>query len=179
MKPRLIILLSLVVILGIYFVTRSPSTSTPVDDSSGSGHKVIKDLTQQDIPGEEPTVPPEFDVRVEVDQSKGKNRLRYSISEKHGYFVETMRVIFWYVKPGENTTEENTALTVPHYINDFIEAKKTFEGFIEVVPAELSNVGGKIGTTENWRGRVIWHNRARMQNPSPLPERPGSASSDG
>jgi hypothetical protein len=99
----------------------------------------------------------------------GKNRLRFYVAEKHGYFVETLQVKFWWQKAGENIEASQSPLVFSHHVNNCIKAKETFVDYIEVVPAELSKVGGDIGTSENWRAEVTRHHRARAENPNPFP----------
>lgn len=179
MNARLLILLVLVLgLFAVWWSTRQsgPAVDTTIADNerkSDEDYEIQTELTQRPPPpGEEPAVPPQFAVAVEVDTSAGKNRLKFAISEKNGYYVESMDVQFWYVKPGGPTEPEDSPLKLTHRVNDYMEAKKTFEGYIEVVPAELTHVGGHIGTSENWRARVTWHHRARTENPNPLPRLP-------
>ncbi len=127
-------------------------------------------LTERELPGEEPAIPAEFNIQVEVDPSGEKNRLYYYIDELHGFYVETFRLELWYL-PTPDTTQDESPLMVPALINDYIKANETYKGCLEVVPAELNDLAGDtgIGTDENWRGRVIYYDRARETNPDPLP----------
>lgn len=181
MKPRLIILLILALGLGVWFATKSPdsqsggSTAPSAEDTTtdptAEARKV--ELTEIDLPGAEPADPAQFSVKVEVDVSSGKNRLVFYINEKHGYFVETMTLRLWYTPTGKDIDPKDSPLQFTHYINDYMQAKQTYKGHLEVVPAELSQVGGKIGSSENWRAEVTKHHRAREADPSKLPVRPG------
>ena len=178
MKPRLLILLALVVVLAVLFARRVSTPTLVEGDVSevatdeGNDLERIRlmqtSLDKRPLPGEEPPEEPELDVQVEVNTAIGKNRLDYYISEAHGYYVETFRIDFWY-KEHPDMGPEESPLRFEHYLDDYVEANKTKKDCIEVVPAELSRVGGEIGTTENWGARVVWHGRARMKNPDPLP----------
>jgi hypothetical protein len=64
---------------------------------------------------------------------------------------------------------ENSPVRLEQHLNLFIEAGKPLEYCMELVPAELAQVGGSIGVSQNWRGRIKWHHRARRTSPSPLP----------
>lgn len=181
MKARLLILLVVVGGLAIYLLSRPTTSSvdyTPPDNEDTTKYEDQIELAQRKAPpGNEPAVPPEFAVRHEVDTASGKNRIKFAISEKHGYYVETMNLECWYITPGGSTKKEDSKRVVPHRINDYLEAKKTFEGHFEIVPAELSTIGGNIGKTENWMCGVVWHHRAREKNPDPLPKMAGRSSS--
>ena len=79
-------------------------------------------LWKRDIPGETPDEEPELDIRVEVDTSRGKNRMYVYISEAHGYYVETLNIDIWYV--GEKKYDVDDSPLVIHHIimNKFLEA---------------------------------------------------------
>lgn len=179
MKPRLIILLLAAVVLAVVFATRPAKTPVSVTDPPDNvrpDNPADNDISKRPLPGEAPAVPPEFSVKVEVDRAggkSGKNRLRFYVTEKHGYFVETLRILFWYQKAGTEIQPEASPLQFTHHVNDFIAAKETFASFIEVVPAELARVGGDIGVSDNWRAKVVHYHRARTANPVPPWEHPG------
>ena len=109
-------------------------------------------------------------VQVEVDRSKGKNRLFFTISEAHGFYVEQFRVRFWYVKEGV-TGPEDSPVNVTQFFDRFLPAKDTLRVCMEVVPAELTRVNGDMGDTSNWKAEIVWHGRARAKNPDPMPPR--------
>ena len=170
MKPRLIILLGvavvLVVLLAMKFSSPEPSETEAEDIVSleGDDLEAIRltqtALSQRPLPGEAPEEEPELDIRVEVNTSGGKNRLDYYISEAHGFYVETFRIEFRY---------KGSPLRFAHYLESYVKANETLKDCIEVVPAELSKVGGDIGTSENWEAEIISYGRARAENPDPLP----------
>lgn len=183
MSVRLVILILLAGGMALYFAAgknKAPTTIEVVEVQEDElppeeKHRLDeerKTLAQRPLPGREPEDPPEapedFSVVVEVDHSSGKNRLYFNISEKHGYYVETFRLLAWYKKPGV-TGPENSPLTVPDYVNDYLKANDTLRRCIEIVPAELSRVGGDMGTSENWEARIDEYNRARVKDPDPLP----------
>jgi len=179
MSARLLILIVLAGGLAVYFAVaknQAPAVVEPtienedwmtqeeVDRVREEGIEVCK----RPLPGKEPDVPPDLAVTVEVDRISGKNRLFYNITESHGYYVETFRVQVWYVRPGV-TGPEDSPSRFEVYFDNFLKANETFRTCAEVVPAELSRVGGDMGTTENWDARIVWHCRAREKNPDPLP----------
>ncbi|MHC5111056.1 MAG: hypothetical protein ACYTHJ_14385 [Planctomycetota bacterium] len=133
-------------------------------------NRLNKELNKFDLPGEEPEVEPEFDVQIEVDLSSGKNRLVSYINETHGYYVETLAILYWY-KEKPDMVAEDSPLTFEQHFDLYIPANETLKLCIEVVPAELSHVGGDIGESEKWGAEVIYYNRAREQNPEILHER--------
>lgn len=127
-------------------------------------------LWQRELPGEKPDEPAEISITHEVDTSRGKDRMYLYLTEKHGYYVETIDVDIWYTG-GKDITEPNDSPLHPVFlpINNFIPAKGTLKTCLEFNPAELDKVGGNVGTSEDWAVRVKRYNRARLQNPDPLP----------
>lgn len=176
MNPRLLILIALAGVLALYLATRTSAPAVeaevfePVDEDQDLAYIRETQLTlwERHLPGVEPSEPPEFDIQVEVDPSGRKNRLYYYISEAHGYYVESLNVEFWYM-PAPDTTPDESPLRVPKVINDYIKANETYKGCLEVVPAELADLGGDMGMDENWTGRLIDYGRARAENPDRLP----------
>ncbi len=176
---RLLILIVLAGVLAVYFAVgtnRAPAVvETATDDDEWMTREERErieiekiELWRRPLPGEEPSEPPELAVTVEVDRASGKNRLCFNITEKHGYYVETFRIQVWYTRE-DVTGPENSPLRFTVYKNEFLKANDTLRTCAEVVPAELVLVGGDIGTTQNWDATMIYHGRARLKNPDPLP----------
>jgi hypothetical protein len=189
MGIRLLILLALAGGLAVYLGMRPASKAVPTaaaltngsnsseDNESDDGMSEVarrevrerqKTLSELPLSGDEPPIPPKFSVTVETNLASGKNQLCFNISEEHGYFVETMNLQFWHTGPSGADSPETSKFVWEEYINDYIEAHKSLPWCLEVVPAELSRIGGSIGTSANWAGRISWHNRARLENPDPL-----------
>ena len=119
-------------------------------------------------PGEDPPEEAEFEINVWVDPADGKFRLYYELTEIHGYYADTFDVEFWYKDSPEVDDPEDSPLVLPVHINDFVKANDSLRGCIEIAWAELENIGGDMGTTENWDGRVVHYHRARLQDPEGL-----------
>jgi len=179
MSARLIILLAVAGVLAVALALRPAKPPPPafegtIADDKNRDRKELDllgtRLWLRELPGEEPPEPPILHIDVAVDTSSGKNRLVYNITEEHGYYVETLWVDFWY-KDAEHPTKEESLLVVTHPIENYVKANETLTGCIELNPAELEDVGGDIGTTENWGARIYRKegSRARAQNPDPLP----------
>lgn len=183
MKPRMLILLVLAGGLALYFATSKSQPITEVDqdtptlymgDADGltteQREMLKKRLAELPLPGDEPPDPPDISVQVEVDTSAGKNRLYFTLSEAHGYYVETFRLQVWY-KVTPDMEPEDSPLVLGHYLDRFVKANETLRDCMEVVPAELADIDGDIGTTADWGVRLVSHGRARDNNPDPLPYR--------
>ncbi len=121
-------------------------------------------LWRFDLPGEEPDEPAELSAQVTVDPTDGKNRLYFSITEANGYYVEYLTVDFFH-KETRQSTIEDSGLIITERINDFIPANQTLTGCREIVPAELYDIGGQMGTTQNWGAEVVSYYRARLEDP--------------
>lgn len=180
MNIRLVILLVVVAGLAAWYVM-APSKSTTsgtgsvANEAGGEAQPIedVPDMINQPLEGDDPSVKPEFDVKVEVDTASGKNRLVFYVTEKHGFFVESFRIEFWYHEAGKKIEPNASKLKLTHHENDYIKAKETWRKHIEIVPAELARVGGSIGSSENWSARMAWYNRAREKNPDKFPLKPG------
>ena len=179
MNARLLILIVLAGGLAMYFAVvknRAPVVVEPItEDDSGMTKEELAikrivqiELRNRPLPGKEPAEPPNLAVTVEVDRASGKNRLYFNVSESHGYYVESFRIQFWFKREGF-TGPEDSPLPLTHYVDNFLKANETFRTCAEVVPTELSRVGGDMGTAQNWDARIVWHGRAREKNPDPLP----------
>lgn len=177
MGPRLVILLVLAVILailaGVKFSSPKPETVSNAPEATNTGDVEMigvtnKRLDERPLAGEEPPVPPEFSIQVEVNKSTGKNRLEYWITEEHGYYVETFQIRFFH-KENPDDTLADSSFFFDHFVNKFVPARESLHDCIEVVSAELVNVGGDIGETDNWGAEILTYGRARMENPDPLP----------
>ncbi len=179
MKARLLFLLAVAGALAIYFASAKSKPVTPVyeeddfsDTVSPQERAEIKANQQTldtfPLPGREPTEKPDLDVRVEVNTSGDKNRLYFDISERHGYYVEQFRIRIWNKRDGSRTAEES-ALALEQFFDRFLKANETLRLCMEVVPAELSEIGGSLGAPGDWAAEIAWHGRARRENPNPLP----------
>ncbi len=170
MKPRLLLLVAIAAGLAIYFASaksRNPSLilDEPIEDVENEGDLSILEsrkltLDELPLPGRAPAEPADIAVRVEVDRSRGKNRLYFTLSERHGYYVEQFRIAFWWKKGG---------LDKEQFFDRYLLANETLRLCLEVVPAELDMIGGDIGSTSDWDTEISWHGRVRDRNPDPLP----------
>ncbi|HNQ24520.1 MAG TPA: hypothetical protein PKK06_15655 [Phycisphaerae bacterium] len=167
----LVFLVFLVVVVVVMKTDRQQTQTGIVDESMNddvmtpaerekleAAQKMLQDLP---LPGEEPTVRPEFHVEVRVDTSDGKNRLWMVITEAHGYFAETFRLAFW--KKGYEQHRWD------HFVNDYLKARGTLVVESFVVPAELLRVGGDMGQTGDWEAEVVEHGRVRAETPPNWP----------
>ncbi len=173
MSSRFWILIAVAVILALLAAWKFSSPPAPENGSDFVGEPIDPEtnklLSQRDLPGIEPPEEPEVDIQVEVNTSSGKNRLDYYISESHGYYVEVFKIDFFWKETPEMEYDESP-LVVSHYDDVYVRANETLKHCLEIVPAELTRVGGDIGTTENWGAIITWHGRAREQDPDPLPK---------
>lgn len=187
MNARLLILLAAAAGMAVYLVFGQANTSKPPTDSGVSlpGEPGVYDQTKEEIeilrqrqtpleqrklPGEEPLESPQFAVTVDVNIASGKNQLCFNISETHGYYAETFNLEFWYAGDDGNIPREESKMGREEHLDKFLEANKTLRMCMELVPAEMDRIDGKMGQSQNWAARIVRHNRARVKNPDPLPE---------
>ena len=170
MKPRLLIMFACLAGMAIWVAMPGPAPADlvgEIEEPSQELQDSKKMLYEWELPGEEPSVELEFDMNVWMDDTDDKNRLYFSISEIHGYYVETLNLDFYY-KPTPETTYEESRLKLPVYVNNYIKAGETLTSFMEVVSGELKAVDGDFGTTENWGLEITGYGRARENNPEVL-----------
>lgn len=169
MQIRLLILIAfLAFVIGVVFVTKSRKSSEvlEVTENNVDGGEVGKRLDQMmlrehDLPGEEPAVPPEFHVDVQIDTSGGKNKVIFTITEAHGYFAETFRIAWW--KKGFERVKFDD------FANVYLKANDTLVREIYAVPAELAQIDGDMGETGDWEAEVVEHGRVRLETPENWP----------
>lgn len=169
MRPLLLVLLVILIGTAIYAVTRKQTDPTDVYQPTGAedtrtGPENDKRLiSEQDVPGDPPAVPPVFDVQIEVPEGS-EGRIYLHVSEQHGYYADTFKIQVW--KKG------NPNQVVEFYINGYLKANDTLTLEKHIVPAELPNLGGEMGKSEDWEGEVVYYGRARDKNPETFPEGP-------
>jgi len=178
MRARLLILLGMAAILAVVVAVKvsNPNETIPEDDDGPKLSPVDQkrldtmktSLASRDLPGEEPGEKPEFQVQVEVNQTSGKNRLDFWVTETHGYFVETIKLEIWY-KEKPDMELEDSPFHIEQHFEAYITAGETLKLCMELVPAELRHVPQGMGVSENWGARVGYYHRAREENPDPLP----------
>lgn len=190
MSTRLILLIVVAGGLAIAFAVKSSSppsaeaeadSATKLDGAAGVSleeYRLLQTaLADRPLAGSEPEVPPEFVLDVSVDRTGRKNRIYVDISEVHGYYVETFRLLLYY-KPTPDTTVDDSPLKIDHFVDRFLPANETLRVCFDVVPAELGRIGGALGGDDNWGAVVVSYNRARAQNPDPLPKLPNAFDCD-
>ena len=172
MSPRLIILIVLAGGMAVYLATRSAApddSSLPtIEGPSLATPKNTLTVWEQDVAGEEPPEVPEFEIRVEVDHTGLKNRLYFYIDEIHGYYVQGLTIDVWYVSTPDQDWEDSP-LRLTKIVNDYVRENQSFMGCMDIVPAELSDIGDDIGTEANWVAEVDTWGAARSRDPDPLP----------
>ncbi len=176
MSARLLILIASAAGLALYFALREQPTEGVVQQQLNVGERKYEQLIwTRELPGEEPAEEAEFDVTVRVDTSSGKNRLYFSISERHGYYVEAPTVRFWYSAKGRHPEPEDAPVTRSYYLDRYIPANGTLDFCFELVKPEIAHAGGDIGETGDWSARIDKYARARLKNPETFPPLDASA----
>lgn len=173
MNPRLLILIVIAAGMAIYFAAVRGSAKNNTDisaDAEGDLAPFQGTLDTLKLAGAKPPVSPDVAVQVEVDRSRGKNRLFFTITEAHGFYVEQFQVRFWYVNEGV-TEPEDSPIDLTQFFDRYLPANDTLRVCMELVPAELVKVNGDMGETNNWMAEIDWHGRARATNPDPMPPR--------
>lgn len=183
MSARLLILIAIAGGLAVYFATKGPAapknvaTTQKIDEGENRSpeeeaklRERQKTLKDRFMAGENAAEPPKLSIRFEVDNSKGKNRFVFYISEEHGYYVETFDIDFWYKKTPDMTFEDSPLPLNHKILNRYLAANETLKDCIELTDAEMLHINNDMGTSENWGAVIRHYGRYRTKNPDPLPE---------
>ncbi len=171
-SARLLILLAVAAGLGAAFAVRTsapPPEVQELTDLSDAPKETIKEISQLDLPGEEPPESPEFDVQFDIDTSTIKNRVILYITEAHGYYVESIAVRFWWKGDDPDLERDDSIYSFDYRINNYIKANETFKDCFDLSAPEVQAVGGDVGNVESWGVRLESYRRAREQNPDTFP----------
>jgi hypothetical protein len=178
MGPRLIILLFLAIGLAVFFGLRASRPAQILeeleaaenDDYSPEEMATIRaegrPLRSFPLHCETPPEPPQLSLRWEVPAGE-RQVIHFYIDEAHGYYVETFDLEFTF-KPTNAATPSGNRLTVRHHFDNYLKANSTLNGCVFVVDAELKAVGGQMGSTEDWEGRIADYGRYCSENPEIL-----------
>lgn len=188
MGPRLVILVVLAIGLAVFLALRAsrPAQVVEAEDAKAVGDRSPEEREQLDWEQKQlsmlplecnvPADPPELSIRWEVPPGD-KQAIRYYIDEAHGYYVETFDLEFFY-KPTPDTTVDESPVVVPVYVDNYLKANETFHGCAFVVSAELKDIGGQMGTTENWGAEIVDYGRYCATNPEKLVPRSSTTGCD-
>jgi hypothetical protein len=77
--------------------------------------------------------------------------------------------VAFYYKPTPDTTPEQSPFALQQSLDQYIPANETLRGCIELDPALLRQVGGQIGTSENWGQRSSATTGPARATPTPCP----------
>ena len=167
------ILVSVVVLLAVALVLYWATADTcTIEREDGVFPDIPLDqlmVWQQKIDCPRTDEPSEMSIQVRVDPADEKNRIYFDLTEARGHYVDTCNLTFWYTDGEDVTDPEDSPLVVRHVLNNYVEANGRLRSCIDVPWAELERIGGEMGRTENWRGRVEGCDRACVGNPKCLP----------
>jgi len=159
-KPLLIILLLLLVGLLVY---KLGFQSKQTDGDNGSVPD-LKDIVEQDPlfwrtppQGVKTDETPEFDVQLETRHQGQQQRLHFTVTEVHGWWVTEVYLEANYGKANPETGEFEvlSKLPVKFLFPDVIEFGKPLEGDTALTGPELNFLGGEIGDPSNWDAKIV------------------------
>jgi len=159
-KPLLIILLLLLVGLLVYklgFQSRQTDGGEPPATD-------LKDIVEKEplfwrtpANGVKTDETPEFDVQLETRHQGQQQRLHFTVTEVHGWWVTEVLVEARYGKTNPETGEfeDLNSLPVKYLFMDVIEFGKPLEGDTALTSPELRTIGGQIGEPANWQAKIV------------------------
>jgi hypothetical protein len=112
----------------------------------------------KNVNGIETDEEPEFNVVVEALIEGKRSVLEFSITETHGWAVTMVYVeaSHGFINEDTGEWEQNLDLRNPPKLlcPDILDFGKTLVAKTTLTGIELEQVGGELGTSENWRGHV-------------------------
>jgi len=103
-----------------------------------------------DAKGVKPDIAPELNVDVELTKEGPRHVLNFTITEKHGWYVDHVYVDFWYVKIGKNGHEKQVGNPVQYLCHHYLDFGATLVENTTLLDVEFPELSD-FGTTENWR----------------------------
>lgn len=176
MNARLIILIVLAGALAVYFALRKPPAPKPIEEIEAPNPQERADLDELQTPlpsrnltGLTPPERPRFSIRMDVDNSKGKNRLLMYISEEHGFYADGFDIDFWYRKTPDMPRADSPLPLNHKILNRYLPARETLVDCIELTDAEMRRINEDMGTAENWAAEIKHFGHCFLDNPDPIP----------
>lgn len=110
-----------------------------------------------DVEGDKPDEDPELDVTCELTYEGPRAVLNFTVTERHGWYVDHIYVEFWYVEEDENGELRQIGDPVQHLCKKYLDFDDTLRDNTTLLDVEFEELDG-FGTTENWRVRVADYN---------------------
>ena len=178
MNARLLILVAVAGGLAVYFAMKKPSAPKNIVeiDAPNEAERAEREerqtpLGRRPLQGEKPPEPPRLSIRFEVDETNGKNRLVFYITEEHGYYVDTFDIDFWYKSTPDMTLRESPLPLNHKILNRYLPANETLKDCMELNDAEIRRINMQMGTAENWDAEIkSVGGHYFLKNPDPLPK---------
>jgi hypothetical protein len=173
MGARLIILIVLGAGLAMFYALRPPAAENAgikEQDPTGEAAEIGKMLWRNDPPNcPKANIEPDLSLSWSVDPLDGKNRIYIELSESHEFYVQSFVLEFWYM-PDAATECEDSPLCINVPLDVYIKAGEFYEGCADINDAELREIGGDMGNTDNWGGNIVDYSmtRACTENPPEL-----------
>ena len=169
MGARLIVLIVLGAGLAVYYGTRTPvapDAHVKIQEFDSDKPEPGQMLWHYDLPGEQPAEPPDLELSLSIDPADGKNRIYFTISEAHDYYVESFVLEFWYLTDPDTEFHESP-IQIEQPVDLYVKAGEVLEYCTDVVFAELDLIGGEMGTIDNWAGRITGRGSTRYRSANP------------
>jgi len=157
MKLRVIVVLVLIVLGAV--VWQKQEAAKTYDDLQKKAENPPEDSNQKpgyfdpNVKGVTPDAPPDINVDVELSKEGPRSVLTFTITEKHGWYVDYIYVEFWYVEIGEDGTEKQVGDSIKYLCHHYLGFGETLVEKTTLLDIEFPELDD-FGTTENWRATV-------------------------
>lgn len=156
-RPLLIILLVLAAGLLIWRLAFQEPIE-PVPNAPEEVKTVEGNFSPENVNGIKTDEEPEFNVVVEAFMEGSRSVLEFSITETHGWAVTAVIVEAFHGFINEETGEWERNPDLKHLpqllCRDMLDFGQTLVAKTTLTGIELERIGGELGTSENWQGRV-------------------------
>ena len=144
-----IIAIVIVVALGIFVVYQQLSVNKPTRGLEDD--KEVPFTAQRE--GVEPPTRPEFDVGIELVREGPKQLIQFTVTERHGWFADTIYVEYWYEEPDEDGQWHRVGNSIEFLCRKYLDFGSTLVDRTVLYDVEFPELES-FGTVENWRARV-------------------------
>jgi len=169
MKPLLVILILVACALGyVAFTQEKPDTEEAT--STVKAQDTIVPYWEEPLPDNlkllDRDEQPRFNVVCERVNANSQNKIRFHITEEHGFLADAIRLEFWYRFYDEDSGEWiDTDSRVAHVARERLEANDTLTEETVLLPIEYRRLGIDLAatTSDEWQAEVVSWARAMQE----------------
>jgi len=146
-----VISILIVASLGLYVYTTHRQAEQPPPEIQ---HDQPPKFFNPEVKGVVPEIPPEFDVVVRMVPRGEQTRLEFTVTERHGWYVDNVYIEFWHVEKDEHGKWQQVGDSVRWLCRGYLDFNSVLTDSTVLTAQEWPDLDD-YGETENWRARVV------------------------